>query len=219
MSTRTPLDFSAPLATIIAQFSDGDGAAKAALEEVIAVVVPRKLPLLPTLVDVDDMQMRGAQIAHAYAFAGHDPERFIEMCAARDEAMVAAVNAAVPEHQARAHGPQTRVSPVDHAVKAAMESAGHNAEVRRVDTGAELVHQFFMGMLIEMQAKSQFVSNYRLALGMEGATYAVFAIQLVELLDSDGKPIAVQPTKEAERVSELTAEKAACSVMRSEEQE
>lgn len=140
------------------------------------------------LIDLDDMQMAGAQIYAAYEFCGHDPNAFIYACAHRDVAMVGHVNAKCAGRIARQHGPQKTLPPIDGAVRSIFAHAEKEGVLQRLDEGADAVHDFFMTLLTEMQKRRSFVTNFRLNLAAEGY-WGVFAIQLTDIVDRDGNTI------------------------------
>ena len=147
-------------------------------------------------IDLADMLLSGEQIVQAMAFYKGDVAMFIAGCAARDAAMIQFVNERVPTGMARTHSEQKKIPPVDTAIKKMIEDAKADNRLRIIDEGAEVVNEFFINMIIEMQKRKHFTSNLRVNLGLEAGAWAVFAITLTEFIGSDGKPMTHQPQNE-----------------------
>lgn len=207
-TTWTPVNFGAPIGDVIAAMAEGDRDALRVLKHVKAVTDVTDGDTLPVLIDLEDMHMRGTQIAAAFDFwAGGDVSKFITACAQRDTSMVDFVNQQCTTRTARYHGPQHRLPQVDFAVQAAKDDAVKKAIIERIDDGAEYVHAFWVKMLQSMQANKSFTSNFRL--NIDGSGTAVFAVTLVEILDAHGHPWKAQPQEEDKRLEAVIAERAA----------
>jgi len=185
----TPLDPSLSYDEMVTRLSEGVEEARLILDSIGAADVG----VTQLMLDLDDMRIRGKQLVSAYNFCNRHPDQFIAACSRRDPQMVNFVNEGEVRRFARRHGPQRTVSPVDHAVSAAMKAAGPQATLERADEGSEYVHAFFMRMIEIMRVHQKFVTNFHLNTGTEGIT-AVFGIHLVELL-KDGKPYRPEDPK------------------------
>jgi hypothetical protein len=154
------------------------------------------------LIDLDDMEMSGDQIVEARVYSlltgeSHETntfDLFVTSIKERDEDLVSHVNAYCPRRTARRHGEQKALPSIAGAVKAILGDDASAEAVRRVDIGADAVHDFFKLLLEEMQQRRHFVSNFRLNLDVEG-WWGVFTIQLVDIVDRDGNSINVNLEK------------------------
>jgi hypothetical protein len=190
---------------VVELLAEGNSVALAILRELV-----EQPDVLNTLVDLTDMNIRGAQIVSAMAFAKGSMQDFTTLVATRDQSLVDAVNLDQPHMpRARRHGEQKRISQVDFAVQSALEAQQMDGVVERMDEGADVIHNFFLGLIKSMQAAGKFTINMSVNLGLESGHTAVFAIALAELRDKDGNPYQAQPQDEAKRIEALQSEIAA----------
>lgn len=179
---------------IIAYLAKDNALAHHALEEVLHTTPDKFRPLI---LDLEDMQMRGEQIEAAYTgHARRNSKLFIESCALRRPEMVAMVNGMCPNSypQAREHGEQRTVPPIDGAIKNILQEAQDEGRLQRLDEGADAIHTLFMAMLTKMQTERSYVANFKLNLGGQG--WAHFQVALVNILNPDGTPYDKQPRDE-----------------------
>lgn len=158
-----------------------------------------------TAFDLDDMRMRGYQIVVAYReWAEQNMAAFLQGVAGRDAEMVGVVNAQCAPRVARAMGDVKTLPAVDGAVRQILQEAAQNKKLERVDEGADVVHEFFLSLLTRMQQERSFVSNFRLNLAAEGL-WAVFAIQLVDIVNREGESINAKPKGRTATPAEINA--------------
>jgi hypothetical protein len=169
---------------LIARLADGNEYAVSVLSQL------DRNQLTLTAIDLDDMQMSGAQIVAAYdRFCNKDILHFIRACAERNPTMIAVVNVYVKDRVARQHGAQTTLPKVDEAVAGILSTASEKNMLTRLDDNAEIINSFFKQMLIEMQRCGKFDSTLRINLDIEsGGAWGVFNVALVQLLNRDGTP-------------------------------
>lgn len=153
-------------------------------------------------IDLEDMRFSGKDIEVAFnKYCGGMVTMFVSLVMGRSYDLVRYLHNAVNGSNVRQHGEQLRIKPLDAAIKNIIADAEQQGNLKRVDEGADFIHNFFLGMLATMQKERKFVSNLRVNLaGMaDKAAWGVFAIHFVELVDADGKPLnpADQPQNEA----------------------
>jgi hypothetical protein len=184
---------------IVTALADGDKEAKHILELAAQELGTDKFRIFA--IDLDDMQMRGRCIVSMFAgWCNHEVEAMRVAAANRDSAMVKYVNAVTPDANAREHGEQKRIAPLDGAIRNILADAEAQGNLKRLDEGAEYIHNFFLSMLLTMQRDKKFVSNFRLNLAgiADKAAWGVFAIHFVEVVDADGNPLGKSEQPNAE---------------------
>jgi len=98
-STRAKLSLTADWNEVLDTMSEGHYGSTDALLQIIQ----RSPSPLDTIFDLDDMNMRGRQIWHAWHdVCGQDMTAFVQRVTDRDPNLVAAVNALTPEEPERA---------------------------------------------------------------------------------------------------------------------
>jgi len=195
---REPVDFTKGAEEVIRVLADGSSSARKILKALLKTQDP-----MNSFIDLADMEMRGNQIAVAFLYHGGDIQRFTQALLDRDPEMVKYVNATITGVPPCRRGPdQKRISPADFAVQSALQAQKMDKVTERMDEGAEHVHNFFLGLLKQMQASRKFTTNMRVNLGLEGGYMGVFVIRLAELVDAEGKPYGQQPQDEAKAVQE-----------------